>query len=59
MVENRILEHGNIDWISIYNMQGSKKWSPYGEIPHGKTLCRLSYPRSMVREPMIICGIMR
>jgi hypothetical protein len=25
----------------------------------GKTLCGLSYPRSMVREPTLICGIMR
>jgi hypothetical protein len=35
------------------------KWSPYGEIPHRKTLCGLSYPRSMVRETMLIFGIMR
>jgi hypothetical protein len=33
--------------------------SPYGEIPHGKTLCGLSYPRRMVGGPMLVCGITR
>jgi hypothetical protein len=42
---------GRHSWIKF------SKWSPYGEIPHGKTLCKvqmvkwLSNPSSMVKEP--------
>ena len=48
-----------LSWLIRYTNGWTPNWSPYGEIPHGKTLCRLSYPRSMVRETMLICGIMR
>jgi hypothetical protein len=37
----------------------NSKVVPYGEIPHGKMLCGLSYPRRMVGGPMLVCGIMR
>jgi hypothetical protein len=29
------------------------------EIPHGNTLCGLSYPRRMDGVPILVCGIMR
>ena len=48
-----------LSWLIRYTNGWTPKWSPYGESYHGKMLCRLSYPRSMVREPMLICGIMR
>jgi hypothetical protein len=42
---------GRFYWIKL------SKWSPYGEIPHAKTLCKvqmvkwLSNPSSVVKEP--------
>ena len=46
-------------WLIRCKNGWTPKWSPYGESPHEKTLCGLSYPRRMVGGPMLICGIMR
>ena len=48
-----------LSWLIRFTNVWTQKWSPYGEIPHKKMLCGLTYPRSMVRELMINCGIMR
>jgi hypothetical protein len=45
---------GRCSWLEF------SKWSPYGEIPHGKTLCKvqmvkwLSNPRCVVMKPEVV-----
>jgi hypothetical protein len=42
---------GRFSWINF------SKWSPYGEIPHRKTLYEVQtmrYPNSVVREPNFV-----
>ena len=48
-----------LSWLIRCTNRWTPKWSPYGESPHGKTLCRLSYPRIMVGGPILVCEIMR
>ena len=48
-----------LSWLIRCTNGWTPKWSPYGESPHGKTLCGLSYPRRMVGGPMLECGIIR
>ena len=67
--ENDICSSGNqsmqrwiiivLSWLIRCTNGWTPKWSPYGEIPHGKTLYGLIYPRRMVGGPMLLCGIMR
>ena len=42
-----------LSWLIGSTNGWTPKWSPYGESPHGKTLCGLSYPRRMVGGPML------
>jgi hypothetical protein len=46
------MTHYFFSWLIRSKYGLTPKWSPYGESPHGKTLCG-------VREPMLNCGIMR
>ena len=48
-----------LSWLIRCTNGWTPKWSPYGEIPHGKTLYGLSYPRRMVGGPMLVWGITR
>ena len=40
-----------LSWLIRCTNRWTPKWSPYGEIPHGKTLYGLSYPRRKVEGP--------